>query len=91
MQLKHSSLITLPVRFYTDHEERELPTPRVLHRTKKYVWVSSVDPACPELLADAEHYAHPDGPCQDREYMGLKVSARVTASRLRSAGVLRVT
>lgn len=81
------TLIPLPAVFYRDHSDRELPTPRAIRQTARHVYVSITDPTLPELLADAEHYAHPDGPCQDREYMGLKASARATVARLRNAGV----
>lgn len=80
--------ISLPSRFLDDHAERELPTPRVLKRTTRLVQVSMEDPALPELLADALHYADPDGPTAgDRSYAGLRRSAKVTADTLRAFGV----
>lgn len=83
-----TSLISLPSRFFDDHDERELPTPRVIKRTTRLVQVRLDDPALPELLADALHYAHPDGPGEDMpEYRGLKRSAKVTADTLLAFGV----
>jgi hypothetical protein len=60
-------LIRIPLKFYRDHFERELPTPVPLKQTARYVWIDTNDPAFDELVDDAEHYAHrwgPDG-CPD--------------------------
>ena len=70
---------TLPAKFFDDHDERELPTPRVLRRTARTVTIAANDPNLVELLNDAEHYADVDGPCAgQREYRGLVASARAT-------------
>lgn len=54
--------LRLPARFYVDHLERALPTPEDLTNAKAYVTVAADDPALPELVGDAEYYAHPHGP-----------------------------
>lgn len=80
--------ILLPVRFYDDHAERDLPTPVTLKRTGRHVTVALNDPALPELLADALHYADRDGPTAgDPSYRGLKWSATITAEALQGAGI----
>lgn len=53
---------TIPRVFFDDHAERDLPTPAVLRETKRTVTISLDDPNTPELIDDAQHYAHPDGP-----------------------------
>jgi hypothetical protein len=83
-----SHAICLPSRFYDDHAERALPTPRAIKRTSRQVHVSSKDPALPELLADALHYSHPDGPTAgDPAYVGLRRSAKATADTLKAHGI----
>lgn len=73
----------LPVRFFTDHAERDLPTPQILRYTATHVWVRADDPALQELKSDAEHYAHRAGPTAGQpEYAGLRTSARATVRAL---------
>lgn len=80
--------ITIPARFYDDHSERDLPTPVALNRSGTKVTIDLNDPATPELLADALHYADRDGPTAgDPSYRGLRWSATVTAQALEEAGV----
>jgi hypothetical protein len=76
--------IRLPVFFFRDHEERDLPTPVVLRRTARHVFVSADDIELAELLDDAEFYAHRYGPDGDG-LSGLKASARATAAAIRAA------
>ena len=71
------STLSLPAYFFDDHDERELPTPRVLHRTARTVTVAANDPNLAELLNDAGHYADPDMHWAS-EYRGLVASARAT-------------
>ena len=71
------STLSLPAYFFDDHDERELPTPRVLHRTARTVTVAANDPNLAELLNDAGHYAAPDMHWAS-EYRGLVASARAT-------------
>jgi hypothetical protein len=74
--------IKLPPAFYQDHDERDLPTPEGIGKAKSYVLVRADDPALPELLNDAEFYAHPYGP--DAEGLsGLKASAKATVRAIR--------
>lgn len=49
--------IKIPDRFYIDHMERSLPTPEDVGSFKNHVLIRTDDPALPELLNDAEHYA----------------------------------
>ena len=51
------TLIKLPKRFFRDHVERDLPTPQVISETAQHFIVDRDDPAMPELLDDAKHYA----------------------------------
>jgi hypothetical protein len=57
-------IIRIPCRFFVDHAERELPTPIILRETPRHVWIDTDDPAFAELMDDAKHYAHRDGPDQ---------------------------
>lgn len=49
--------IRVPLRFYQDHAERDLPTPVNHSRSKAYATIAADDPALPDLLSDAEFYA----------------------------------
>lgn len=74
--------LRLPKTFFTDHSERDLPTPTVIGETKKHFIVDDADPALTELLLDAEHYAHPYGPdCN----IWLRSSAKATAEAIKKA------
>ena len=69
--------IKVPLYFFSDHYERELPTPSVLSRTARTVTVAANDPNLAELLNDAEYYADPDGDWE-ADCRGLIASARAT-------------
>jgi hypothetical protein len=56
------TVVRIPTRFFDDHAERELPTPVVVRETKTHYYIAKDDPAVGELLDDARHYAHVDGP-----------------------------
>jgi hypothetical protein len=73
--------IRIPERFYTDHLERDLDTPDDIGEDKRYAIVRSDDPALPELLNDAEYYAHPFGP--DGGPVGVTMSAKATVRAIR--------
>ena len=77
--------IKLPRRFFIDHLERDLDTPRILRETKSHVYVSAADPALAELASDADYYKDPQW--FDREYFGLCMSAKATLKALKEAGV----
>jgi hypothetical protein len=79
-EAKHA-LIPLPSTFYDDHAERALPTPELIRRAGSRVWVRRNDKALPELLADAEYYAHMYGP--DEAPPAVTASARRTVATLR--------
>lgn len=58
-------VIDLPPRFYDDHCERDLPSGFVIRRSKNSVTVRCDEPTLAEILSDAKHYAHRDGPCHE--------------------------
>ena len=70
--------VRVPAKFYTDHEERGLPTPKAHRVTKQAVWVLLTDPDTAELLDDARHYSRDVDAC-DR---GLIASARATVKNI---------
>lgn len=78
-----ASTIRLPVKFFRDHYERDLPTPSVVKETRSHVWVRSDDPAIADLRADAEHYGDPDS--FEPEYRHLRKSAQATIAALDAA------
>lgn len=49
--------IKIPDRFYIDHMDRSLATPEDIGSFKNHALIRADDPALPELLNDAEHYA----------------------------------
>jgi len=51
------SLVRVPKRFITDHDERALPTPTIHKATTRHFWIDSADPHFLGLLSDAEYYA----------------------------------
>ena len=73
--------IKIPDRFYTDHLERDLPTPVDHGNCQRYAVVWSDDHALGELLDDAEYYAHPCGP--DAAPRGVVLSAKATVRAIR--------
>jgi hypothetical protein len=78
--------VKVPAYFYMDHMERELPTPNALGSGKTYFWIALNDPATPELLDDARYYCDPYGPgAGDRNYSGLRTSARFTVKAIEKA------
>lgn len=77
-------LIRLPLRFYDDHEARDLDTPKAVKRSKSHVWIDATDPAIPELLSDARHYASDQG--WDPYTRGICASARATVGALGCIG-----
>ena len=75
-----SQLIKVGQVFFTDHEERALPTPVVYRISRSHYWIAEDDPAIGELLNDAEFYSHRDGP--DGAPFGVVVSARALVKTL---------
>jgi hypothetical protein len=77
--------IKIPDRFIDDHFDRCLPTPEDIGSFKNHSLFSVDDPALPELLSDAEHYAvmterHGRHDCMPR---GLVASAAATVRAIR--------
>lgn len=81
----HSELpmVRVPAKFFVDHLERALPTPEEVHGDDRVVWLRIDDPALPELLDDARHYAHPCGP--DLCSRGLIASAKATVKAIEAS------
>ena len=52
-----TATVKIPAGFYRDHEDRDLPTPVAIRETRTHVVIACDDPALPELLDDARHYA----------------------------------
>lgn len=75
--------IDLPARFFLDHKERDLKTPKAWSWGKHYVTVKADDPALPELLSDAEYYAGKGGPSEISA--GLRASAKATVKAIKDA------
>ena len=72
-------------QFFRDHDERALATPVVVKGNTKYLWIDRHDPALGELIDDAKHYAHANGP--DMCPRGLVMSAKALLDTLQAAGV----
>lgn len=74
--------IRIPHRFYFDHLERDLDSPRVIRTTKSHLHIDPADPALDELLDDARFYAGTPGQpgidADTPELRGLVASARAT-------------
>ncbi len=80
------NLVRLPWYFSQDHLDRSLPTPEWHKVSKRHVWVDLRDPAMGELLDDARFYCDPYGPgAEDREYRGLRASAKATVRAIETA------
>jgi len=76
-----TGLIKLPRRFFDDHAERDLDTPKVIKSTRRHYFVASDDPALPELTDDAEYYAG-SGAYMEFHMQGLIRSATATANAI---------
>jgi len=77
-----STLIRIPGKFFRDHADRDLPTPKVVRYTNRHIYIRSDDPALPELLYDAEYYSDAYGPWAG---IGLRSSAIATVKAIVSA------
>lgn len=80
-----TNLIKIPKRFFDDHRERDLDTPRVMKATKSNYWISKNDPAISELISDAEYYVEiGELGAFDKWMFGLVRSAKATLKSLQS-------
>lgn len=79
-----TGLIKLPRRFFDDHAERDLDTPKVVKSTRRHYFIASDDPALPELASDAEYYAG-SGSYMEFHLQGLCRSATATADAIYKA------
>lgn len=68
--------IRIPPTFLADHHERDLPTPHVIRQNARSAYIDHADPNLAELLDDARHYAHPNGPDSDYCIRVLKPAAK---------------
>lgn len=86
MDSRKDDLVRVPKLFYWDHVERDLPSPPVMRYTVHHVWIEIDHPDLPELLDDAEYYAHPYGPdIEDSGSRNLANSAKKTVSSLKGS------
>ena len=79
--------IRIPSRFIDDHFDRGLATPQDSSKSERYAVIQSDDPALPELLSDAEHYAAMTErrgryDCMQR---GIVAAAKATVRAIRNA------
>ena len=80
-----TNLIKIPKRFFDDHRERDLDTPRVMKATRSNYWISKNDPAISELISDAEYYVEMgELGAFDKWMFGLVRSANATLKSLQS-------
>ena len=80
-----TNLIKIPKRFFDDHKERDLDTPRVMKATRSNYWISKNDPAISELISDAEYYVEMgELGAFDNWMFGLVRSAKATLKSLQS-------
>ncbi len=80
-----TNLIKIPKRFFDDHRERDLDTPRVMKATRSNYWISKNDPAISELISDAEYYVEMgELGAFDKWMFGLVRSATATLKSLQS-------
>lgn len=79
--------IRIPLRFYEDHQGRDLDTPVNYSKSKSYAVIDSNDPAIGELLSDARYYASEDyvDPAMWEGWRGLVLSARATIKAIEKA------
>ena len=56
MTKKIEDLLKITQHFYTDHVERDLEAPPVIHETKSHYWIDPNHPDMGELLSDANFY-----------------------------------
>lgn len=69
--------IRIPRAFFDDHRERDLPTPTVRKTLRCHYDIRADDPALPELISDAQHYAEGGISTTDFPHLfGLVASAR---------------
>lgn len=80
--------IRVPRKFFDDHVERDLPSPKILRETKNHYFIPKNDEAVSELLSDADYYA------EMRRLGGLEpglgglaMSAEATARAIRAATI----
>jgi hypothetical protein len=78
--------VDLPERFYDDHVARDLPGGVRVRDLKGYRRVKLNRAEYDEMLSDARHYAHANGPRDFEGASGLVSSARGAVKRLEKVG-----
>ena len=73
-----STVIRIPLLFYEDHENRDLPTPTAIRQTKRHVWIDLNDEHVPELISDADYSSDEGGFDPDPHLRGICRSAKAT-------------
>lgn len=77
--------VDLPVRFYEDHVDRDLPAGTLIKQAVKFTRVELDREAYDDLLSDAEYYADSEGfDMREGLMRGLVASARATIKKLRA-------
>lgn len=84
-RVTESVVVWLPLLFWEDHDERELPAGEVLTRTARLVKVRLSPDDFDEMLSDASYYSSPYGPRDFSGARGLSQSASATVRRLMQA------
>ncbi len=77
------ALIRIPRAFLDDHAGRDLPTPAIRKTERYHYRIRADDPALPELISDAAHYA--GGGIDTRDFphlLGVVASARATLAAI---------
>jgi hypothetical protein len=77
--------IDLPVTFYSDRAERDLPVPKIVKRKGRTLKVAANDPALTDMLSDAEYYSDIVRNSGDTAYLGLQSSARATVKAIKQS------
>jgi hypothetical protein len=77
--------IDLPIAFFTDRRERDLPMPTVIAYLKRKVRVAADDPVIPDYLSDADYYSDIVRSSGDVSYVGLQSSARATVKAIKES------
>lgn len=79
------SLIKVPHRFFEDHKERDLDTPKIVKATARHYIIDTTDPAFAEFESDALHYCESFDLREQPELFGVFMSARATVKAIDAA------
>lgn len=79
------ALIKVPHRFFEDHKERDLDTPKIVKATARHFLIDTTDPAFAEFESDARHYGEGFDLRDQPELFGVFMSARATVKAIDAA------